>query len=94
MCLAEVSGCTAARSRGPVIDWRAASLWFFSGVGTLFSVSFYLVVRWEYQTTLHVSWETCLQVRKQQLELDLVLLKESESVSRPVVSDSLPLYGL
>ena len=55
MCLAEVSGCTAARSRGPVIDWRAASLWFFSGVGTLFSVSFYLVVRWEYQTTLHVS---------------------------------------
>ena len=27
--------------------------------------------RWEYQTTLPVSWETCMQVRKQQLELDL-----------------------
>ena len=25
--------------------------------------------RWEYQATLPVSWETCLQVKKQQLEL-------------------------
>ena len=27
--------------------------------------------RWEYQTTLPVSWETCIQVKKQQLELDM-----------------------
>ena len=27
--------------------------------------------RWEYQTTLPVSWEICMQVRKQQLELDM-----------------------
>ena len=27
--------------------------------------------RWEYQTTLSASWETCMQVRKQQLELDM-----------------------
>ena len=27
--------------------------------------------RWEYQTTLHASWETYMQVRKQQLELDM-----------------------
>ena len=27
--------------------------------------------RWEYQTTLPASWETCIQVRKQQLELDM-----------------------
>ena len=27
--------------------------------------------RWEYQTTRPVSWETCMQVRKQQLELDM-----------------------
>ena len=27
--------------------------------------------RWEYQTTWLASWETCLQVRKQQLELDM-----------------------
>ena len=26
--------------------------------------------RWEYQTTRPASWETCMQVRKQQLELD------------------------
>ena len=27
--------------------------------------------RWEYQTTLSASWEVCMQVRKQQLELDM-----------------------
>ena len=26
--------------------------------------------RWEYQTTWPASWETCTQVRKQQLQLD------------------------
>ena len=27
--------------------------------------------RWEYQTTLPASWETCLQVKKQQLEQNM-----------------------
>ena len=27
--------------------------------------------RWEYKTTLLASWETCMQVKKQQLELDM-----------------------
>ena len=27
--------------------------------------------RWEYQTTLPASWETCIQVKKQQLEPDM-----------------------
>ena len=27
--------------------------------------------RWEYQTTWPASWETCMQVRKQHLELDM-----------------------
>ena len=27
--------------------------------------------RWEYQTTWPASWELCMQVRKQQLELDM-----------------------
>ena len=27
--------------------------------------------RWEYQTIWHTSWETCMQVKKQQLELDM-----------------------
>ena len=26
---------------------------------------------WEYQTTWPASWETCMQVKKQQLELDM-----------------------
>ena len=29
--------------------------------------------RWEYQTTLRASWEICMQVKKEQLELDLEL---------------------
>ena len=27
--------------------------------------------RWKYQTTWPASWETCMQVKKQQLELDM-----------------------
>ena len=27
--------------------------------------------RWEYQTTLPATWETCMQVKKQQLEPDM-----------------------
>ena len=27
--------------------------------------------RWEYQPTLPASWEICMQVKKQQLELDM-----------------------
>ena len=27
--------------------------------------------RWEYQTTLPASWETCMQAKKQQLEQDM-----------------------
>ena len=27
--------------------------------------------RWEYQTSLAISWEICIQVKKQQLELDM-----------------------
>ena len=27
--------------------------------------------RWEYQTTWPASWENCMQVKKQQLELDM-----------------------
>ena len=34
--------------------------------------------RWEYQTTWSASWETCIQVRKQQLELDVEQQTASE----------------
>ena len=34
--------------------------------------------RWEHQTTLSVSWETCVQAKKQQLELDTEQLTSSK----------------
>ena len=30
-----------------------------------------VIKRWEYQTTLPVSWETCMQIKKKQLDLDM-----------------------
>ena len=35
-------------------------------------------MRWEYQTTLPTSWETCIQVKKQLLELDMEQWASSE----------------
>ena len=35
--------------------------------------------RWDYQTTLPASWETCMQVKKQQLEPDM----EQRTGSKP-----------
>ena len=40
------------------------SVWITINCGKLFK-------RWEYQTTLPASWEICMQVEKQQLELDM-----------------------
>ena len=34
--------------------------------------------RWEYQTTLTASWETCMQIKKQQLEPDMEQLTGSK----------------
>ena len=46
------------------IDYtKALTLWITTNCGILF--------HWEYQTTLPVSCETCMQVKKQQLELDM-----------------------
>ena len=30
-----------------------------------------ILKEWEYQTTFPASWETCMQFKKQQLELDM-----------------------
>ena len=47
------------------IDYvKAFHLWITINCGKLFK-------RWEYQTTLPHSWEICIQVKKQQLELDM-----------------------
>ena len=47
------------------IDYaKALTVWITTNCGKFFK-------RWEYQTTWPASWETYVQVRKQQLELDM-----------------------
>ena len=47
------------------IDYtKAVTVWTTTNSGQFFQ-------RWEYQTTWPASWEICVQVRKQQLELDM-----------------------
>ena len=40
------------------------TVWITTNCGKFFK-------RWEYQTAWPVSWEICMQVKKQQLELDM-----------------------
>ena len=49
--------------------------------------------RWEYQTTSPASWEICLQVKKQHLELDMEQLVRFSSVTQscPTLCD--PIDG-
>ena len=42
------------------------------------------LTRWEYQTTLPAFWETCVQVKKQQLESDIEQRTGSKSVKEYV----------
>ena len=46
------------------IDYAKDFVWITTDCGKFLK-------RWEYQTTWHASWEICMQVRKQQLELDM-----------------------
>ena len=46
------------------IDYAKAFVWITINCGKFWK-------RWEYQTTWLASWETYMQVRKQQLELDM-----------------------
>ena len=46
------------------IDYAKAFVWITKNCGKFFK-------RWEYQTIWPASWETYIQVRKQQLELDM-----------------------
>ena len=43
---------------------KALTVWFTINCGKFWK-------KWEYQITLPASWEICMQVRKQQLELDM-----------------------
>ena len=49
-----------------LLYWLCQSLWL---CGSQETGKFWK--RWEYQTTWPASWETCMQVKKQQLELDM-----------------------
>ena len=46
------------------IDYAEAFVWIKINCGKFWK-------RWEYQTTWPASWGTCMQIRKQQLELDM-----------------------
>ena len=46
------------------IDYAKAFVWITTNCGKFWK-------RWEYQTTWPASWEICMQVKKQQLELDM-----------------------
>ena len=46
------------------IDYAKAFVWITRNCGKFWK-------RWEYQTTWPAFWEICMQVRKQQLELDM-----------------------
>ena len=46
------------------IDYAKAFVWITINCGKFWK-------KWEYQTTWPASWETYMQVRKQQLELDM-----------------------
>ena len=43
---------------------KALTVWTTTNCGKFFK-------RWEYQNTLPVSWEICMQIKKQQLELEM-----------------------
>ena len=43
---------------------KSLTVWTTTNSGKFFK-------RWEYQTTWSASWEICMQIRKQQLELDM-----------------------
>ena len=49
-----------------IIDYDIAFVWITTNCGRFFK-------RWEYQTTWPASWEICMHVSKQQLELDMEL---------------------
>ena len=49
-----------------LLYWLCQSLWLWISMNCG-----KFLKKWEYQTTWPASWETCMQVKKQQLELDM-----------------------
>ena len=55
---------TAKKKKKKKVCLKPLTVWIMTNCGKLLE-------RWEYQTILPVSWETCMWVKKQQLELDM-----------------------
>ena len=75
----ELSGTQAGFKRGRGIRYQIANIFWIIEKAREFKKNIYICFidqmktfdcvdhnRWEYQTTLPVSWETCMQVKKQQ----------------------------
>ena len=56
--------CTETSTFASLTTQRPLTLWITTNCRKFLK-------RWEYQTTLPIFWETCMQVKKQQLELDM-----------------------
>jgi len=57
-----------------LLYWLCQNLWLCGSQQTAKFLKW-----WEYQTTWHASWEICMQIRKQQLELDMEKQTGTES---------------
>ena len=57
---------TVPEKHRPLLYWLCQSIWL---CGSQQTGKF--LTRWEYKSTWPASWEICVQVRKQQLELDM-----------------------
>ena len=51
---------------------KPLTVWITTNCGIFFK-------RWEYQTTLPAYWEICMQVKEQQLKLDMGIHTDSKS---------------
>ena len=58
---------------------KALTMWITTNCGKFWK-------RWEYQTTWYASWEICIQVKKQQLELDMEQQTGSKSGKKYVMA--------
>ena len=64
-CIKEPGGLQFIRSHRVGHDWsNLEHMWIKTNCGQFFK-------RWEYQTSLLVSWEICMQGKKQQVEPDM-----------------------
>ena len=71
----EIKLPTSARSLKKQASFKNIYFWFIDYVKDFDCVDhnklWKILKRWEYQATWPASWETCMQITKQQLELDM-----------------------